>query len=87
MNRDLGREGRADPLDEHLDALSTRLPARTELLGGADDPRPVSSLASLALRLGVPLTRIEGAGHEPWLERPGAVRAHLRRFVRSTVGA
>ncbi|MFF1380485.1 alpha/beta fold hydrolase [Streptomyces sp. NPDC058308] len=82
MNGDLGREGRADPLDEHLDDLSARLPARTELLGGTDDPRPLSSLASLALRLGLPLTRIEGAGHEPWLERPDAVRAHLRRFVR-----
>ncbi|MFB7670906.1 alpha/beta fold hydrolase [Kitasatospora purpeofusca] len=86
MNAELGREGRADPLDGHLADLRTCLPARTELLGGVDDPRPVSALESLALRLGVPLTRIEGAGHEPWLEQPDVVRAHLRRFVRAAIG-
>ncbi|WSQ07067.1 alpha/beta hydrolase [Streptomyces sp. NBC_01231] len=86
MNRELGREGRADPLDEHLADLRARLPARAELLGGADDPRPVSALESLALRLALPLTRIEGAGHEPWLERPDVVRTHLRRFVQGAVG-
>jgi proline iminopeptidase len=87
MNAELGKEGRADPLDDHLAELRVRLPARTELLGGARDPRPVSALASLALRLAVPLTRIEGAGHEPWSEQPAAVRAHVRRFVRGAVGA
>ncbi|MFF0738790.1 alpha/beta fold hydrolase [Streptomyces sp. NPDC004111] len=87
MNRELGREGRADPLDDHLAELRACLPARTELLGAAGDPRPVSALESLALRLDLPLTRIEGAGHEPWLEQPGTVRAHLRRFVQGTVGA
>ncbi|MFJ9948207.1 alpha/beta fold hydrolase [Kitasatospora sp. NPDC091207] len=86
MNAELGSEGRADPLGEHLTELRARLPARAELLGGVDDPRPVSALESLALRLGLPLTRIEGAGHEPWLERPDVVRAHLRRFVRGAVG-
>ncbi|WP_329127645.1 alpha/beta fold hydrolase [Streptomyces sp. NBC_01465] len=85
MNDELGKERRADPLDGHLAELRTCLPARTELLGGADDPRPVSALESLALRLALPLTRIEGAGHEPWLEQPDAVRAHLRRFVQGTV--
>jgi proline iminopeptidase len=87
MNGELGKERRADPLDEHLAELRACLPARAELLGGADDPRPVSALESLALRLDLPLTRIEGAGHEPWLEQPDAVRAHLRRFVQGTVGA
>lgn len=86
MNGELGEEGRADPLDDHIDALRACLPARAELLGGADDPRPLPALASLALRLDVPLTRIEGAGHEPWLERPDAVRTCLRRFVRGAVG-
>ncbi|MGW2231220.1 hypothetical protein [Streptomyces formicae] len=46
----------------------------------------MSSLASLAQRLAVPLTRVEGAGHEPWLERPDAVSAHLRRFVQGALG-
>ncbi|MGP3969212.1 alpha/beta fold hydrolase [Streptomyces sp. 6N223] len=86
MNGELGREGRADPLDEHLAELRACLPARAELLGGCDDPRPVSALESLARRLALPLTRIEGAGHEPWLEQPDAVRAHLRRFVQGAVG-
>ncbi|MGQ4330917.1 alpha/beta fold hydrolase [Streptomyces hayashii] len=87
MNGELGGERRADPLDDHLAELRACLPARTELLGGAGDPRPVSALESLALRLDLPLTRIEGAGHEPWLEQPDAVRAHLRRFVQGTAGA
>ncbi|MFF8955244.1 alpha/beta fold hydrolase [Streptomyces sp. NPDC014894] len=87
MNGELGGEGSADSLDERLAELRACMPARTELLGGAGDPRPVQALASLALRLGLPLTRIEGAGHEPWLERPDAVRGQLRRFVRGAVGA
>ncbi|MFJ4671136.1 alpha/beta fold hydrolase [Kitasatospora purpeofusca] len=86
MNAELGGEGRADPLDGHLTELRVRLPDRAELLAGVDDPRPVSALESLALRLGVPLTRVEGAGHEPWLEQPDVVRAHLRRFVRDAIG-
>jgi len=57
-----------------------------EILGGAEDPRPVSALESLALRLDVPLTRIDEAGHEPWLEQPDVTRARLRRFVRDAVG-
>ncbi|MEV0532936.1 alpha/beta hydrolase [Kitasatospora sp. NPDC050463] len=86
MNAELGGEGRADPLDAHLAELRACLPARTELLAGADDPRPVAALESLALRLDRPLTRIEGAGHEPWLEQADAVRAQLRRFVQGAVG-
>ncbi|WP_369200144.1 alpha/beta fold hydrolase [Streptomyces sp. PU-14G] len=85
MNAELGKEGRADPLDEHLADLRARLPAWVELLGGADDPRPVSALASLAPRLACPLTRVEAAGHEPWSEQPDTVRAHLRRFVRGAL--
>ncbi|MFB4420382.1 alpha/beta hydrolase [Streptomyces sp. QL37] len=44
-------------------------------------------LDSLAPQLALPLIRIEGAGHEPWLEQPAAVRTQLRRFVRSAVDA
>ncbi|WP_406194575.1 alpha/beta hydrolase [Kitasatospora sp. NBC_01560] len=86
MNSELGTEGRADPLDGHLDELRACLPARVELLGGACDPRPLSALESLALRWEVPLRRIEDAGHEPWLEQPDTVREHLRAFVRGTAG-
>ncbi|MEU6388104.1 hypothetical protein [Streptomyces sp. NPDC046939] len=85
MNRELGAEGRADPLDRRLGELRASLPAQAEILGGADDPRPLSALASLASRLGVPLTRIDGAGHEPWLERLAETRSHLRRFVSGAI--
>ncbi|MCV2460501.1 alpha/beta hydrolase [Streptomyces sp. ICN988] len=85
MNGQLGTEGHTDPLEEHLAMLHACLPGQAEILAGVDDPRPVSALESLARRLNVPLTRIKGAGHEPWLEQPGAVRAHLRRFVQDTV--
>ena len=87
MNSELGKEGRADPIEQHLDELRACLPAHTELLGGVDDPRPLAALESLALRLEVPLTRIDGGGHEPWLEQPEPVRRHLRRFVRRAVGS
>ncbi|GAA2239206.1 hypothetical protein GCM10010232_27660 [Streptomyces amakusaensis] len=86
MNRQLNAEALTDPLDDHLTDLRARLPQHAELLGGTEDPRPLAALASLAHRLGLPLTRIEGAGHEPWVERPEVVRGHLRRFVRGVVG-
>ena len=85
MNRELGQENGADPLDLHLEELSARLPPSVEILGSTGDPRPLSALESLAVRLGVRLTRIDGAGHEPWLEQPDVVRDHLRRFVRENV--
>jgi proline iminopeptidase len=84
MNRELGEEKRSDPLDQHLDELRARLPAQTELLGSCDDPRPFPALESLGVRLGVRLTRVDDAGHEPWLEQPDVVRAHVRRFVRES---
>ncbi|MFI6350171.1 alpha/beta fold hydrolase [Streptomyces sp. NPDC050560] len=83
MNRELGAEGRTDPLAPHLDTLRVRLPERTEIIGADRAPRPLTALASLAHRLGVPLTCVEDAGHEPWLEQPETVRGHLRRFVRA----
>ncbi len=85
MNRELGAQGRADLLDLHLDELRAALPAQVEILGGDRDPRPIAELETLAHRLGVPLTRIEDAGHEPWRERPDAVHAQLRRFVRAAL--
>ncbi|UGQ11447.1 hypothetical protein LO772_32440 [Yinghuangia sp. ASG 101] len=87
MNAELDGEGRGDPVDAHLAELRACLPERTELLGGVEDPRPVAALESLALRLDLRLARIEDAGHEPWLERPDAVRTHLRRFIHGAVGA
>ncbi|WP_344663370.1 alpha/beta hydrolase [Catenulispora yoronensis] len=85
MNSELSKENHADPIEQHLDELRACLPTHTELLGGVADPRPVSALESLARRLEVPLTRIDGGGHEPWLEQPEHVRRHLRRFVQRAV--
>jgi proline iminopeptidase len=86
MNTQLGRHDHADPLDDHLAELRACLPACTQILAGTADARPVDALESLAHRLGVPLTRIDQAGHAPWMERPDAVRAHLRRFARAAQG-
>jgi hypothetical protein len=47
----------------------------------------LAALESLVLRLDLPLTRVEDAGLEPWLEQPNIVRAHLRRLVQGTVGS
>ncbi|WP_330455102.1 MULTISPECIES: hypothetical protein [unclassified Streptomyces] len=46
----------------------------------------MSALAALAHRLGLPLTRIQGAGHEPWLAQTETVRAHLQGFVARASG-
>jgi proline iminopeptidase len=81
MNRDLGTENRSAPLDERLDQLRTHLPAVAEIIGGSRDPRPLSALASLAEQLGIPLTSVDDAGHEPWLEQAEVVRTTVRRFV------
>ncbi|OIV39294.1 alpha/beta hydrolase [Mangrovactinospora gilvigrisea] len=85
MNAELGKEGHADLLDDHLDEIRACLPAKTEILSGVCDPRPIACLEELAARWRVPLTRIEDAGHEPWLEQPETVRGHLRRFVHTAV--
>ncbi|MFD6100486.1 alpha/beta fold hydrolase [Nocardiopsis flavescens] len=87
MNAELGEQARRDPLDARLDELGRCLPARAAILAGARDPRPVSALEALARRLSLPLVQVGDAGHEPWLERPEAVRAHLRGFVRDAVTA
>ncbi|MEZ0115999.1 hypothetical protein ABH920_010041 [Catenulispora sp. EB89] len=47
MNSELGNDGFADPIEQHLDELRACLPAHT-------DPRRLSALESLALRLEVP---------------------------------
>lgn len=81
MNRQLSLNNRADPLDDHLDELRASLPGRVEIVGGVRDPRPLSALAALARQMRVPLVSVDDAGHEPWRERPDAVRAAVQKFV------
>jgi proline iminopeptidase len=68
-------------------ALAAALPAVTVAFGfvaGAESPMPVdqASAATAAVIPGAWLEDvIEGAGHFPWYERPGCVRAALDRLV------
>lgn len=66
-------------------ALAAALPAVTVAFGfvaGAESPMPVEASAATADVIpGAWLDVIEGAGHFPWYERPGCVRAALDRLV------
>ena len=49
---------------------------------GVGDPRPSSTVADLAAAIpGAKLHLIEGAGHDPWRERPDALRELLAELV------
>lgn len=52
------------------------------VMQGAGDPRPVASCDSLVAALPrVTRAVIADAGHEPWIEAPGAMRDALRGFL------
>ena len=73
-------------LKEALPGLSAALGAVTVPFGfvaGADSPMPVdaSSAATAAIIPGAWLEVVGGAGHFPWMEKPGRVRAALDRLV------
>ena len=56
----------------------------TVLIHGAEDPRPPSAVTDLAETIpGAELHVIDGVGHSPWLERPGAVAGILRPWLSS----
>jgi proline iminopeptidase len=76
-NRILNAEAKAwSPADEH--AVCARVVAPVWLLHGAEDPRPVDGVADLARTLRhATLSVLDGAGHQPWREKPDAVRAVL----------
>jgi len=49
---------------------------------GVGDPRPSSTVADLAAAIpGAKLHLIEGSGHDPWRERPDALRELLAELV------
>lgn len=93
MNQHLNAAKRADPLENHLTELRNAMPARAAIIGGSEDPRPISYLRHLGDRLGCTVTSIPDAGHEPWLEQPvltgQALNASIERqqvFARAADG-
>jgi pimeloyl-ACP methyl ester carboxylesterase len=70
-----------------LPRLAERLAEITVRLGfvaGERSPRPVKGAAAATARAvpGAWLEVVDGAGHFPWFERPGSVRAALERLTR-----
>jgi pimeloyl-ACP methyl ester carboxylesterase len=69
-----------------LPALEAGLPRIRVPVGfvhGARSPMPIAASAAAAERIpGAWVDIVEGAGHFVWVERPGAVRASLRRLTR-----
>jgi pimeloyl-ACP methyl ester carboxylesterase len=73
-------------LKEALPGLSAALGEVTVPFGfvaGADSPMPVeaASAATAAVIPGAWLEVVAGAGHFPWIEKPGSVKAALDRLV------
>jgi proline iminopeptidase len=65
-----------------IEAELARLPMPALVLHGAADPMPEAGPRELAgLLPRGHFAVLPGAGHVPWLEDPGGVRAELRRFL------
>jgi proline iminopeptidase len=68
--------------DEDILQQASGLPIQCWFIHGSEDPRPQSTV--VALSNAVPrsdLHIVDGAGHQPWCERPEAIRALLTRLV------
>ena len=77
-----------ESLTAELPRLEAALPAVTlpfAFLAGAQSPMPADQAAGATARAipGARLDIVEGAGHFPWYEHPGCVRAALDRLVRA----
>jgi len=87
-NTDLGIPGMA--LLRHLDVIDqlTRIACPTLVCVGQADPvTPVTAAREIADALAPPIGQlavIEGAGHFPWLDRPGHFWSVIRTFVAAT---
>ncbi len=78
-------------LHAELPALAARLAGvsvPTVFIHGAGSPMPVTAATDTAQAIGsaAVIQVLGGAGHFPWIERPGAVRAALHRLVRRIGG-
>jgi pimeloyl-ACP methyl ester carboxylesterase len=80
-----------DSLKAEMPYLATALPrvnVRLGFVAGADSPMPVdkAAAATAAAIPGAWLVVVDDAGHFPWYERPGHVRAALDRLVSESTG-
>jgi proline iminopeptidase len=76
-------------LHSELPGLAARLAGlrvRTALVHGARSPMPVTASTDTAEAIGraASVEVLDGAGHFPWHERPGALRASLDRLAAAT---
>jgi proline iminopeptidase len=79
--------GTFESLHAELPGLAARLAGVTVptlFLHGAGGPMPVTASSDTAAAIGraAEVDVLDGAGHFPWLERPGCVRAALARLLR-----
>ena len=65
-----------------LAAVAPRPPAL--VVHGREDPIPLDSAKDVARALGARLVVIDGSGHVPYVERPDALFAAIRRFLDET---
>lgn len=80
-----------ESLHAELPGLAARLAGisvPTVFVHGAGSPMPVTASTDTAQAIGAAavIQVLGGAGHFPWIERPGAVRATLDRLVRRIDG-
>ena len=67
---------------ERLEAALPTIRVPVGVVAGAGSPMPVSAAEATVARIPRAwLEVVQGAGHFPWMERPGAVRAALDRLV------
>lgn len=80
LGADFGRYFTADEVRRRLHALDVPV----LLVHGTGDPRPIAAVKALADELRQPqLVCLDGVGHLPFWESPGALRTALRGFLHS----
>jgi pimeloyl-ACP methyl ester carboxylesterase len=76
-----------DSVHARLPDLEAALPTvgvRVGIVAGARSPMPVAASTDSAAAIpGAWVEVVDGAGHFPWVERPGCVRSALQRLARS----